>query len=69
MDPAAMVQADAVDTRRGDLLQGAPQVIRLGTLSLISLDITAKELARRRQQEHHWSTRKLPRRRNSSRRC
>ena len=48
VDPVAMAQADTVDIRRGDLLQGTLQVIRLGTLSLISLDITAKELARRR---------------------
>ena len=48
VDPVAMAQADTVDTCRGDLLQGTPQVIRLGTLSLISLDITAKELARLR---------------------
>ena len=47
VDPAAMAQADTVDTRRGDLLQDTPQVIRLGTPSLIFLDITAKEPGRR----------------------
>jgi hypothetical protein len=51
VDPAAMAQADTVDTRRGDLLQSTPQVnrwdTRLGILLLISLDIAAKELARR----------------------
>jgi hypothetical protein len=48
VDPAGMAQADKLDTCREDLLQGTPQVIRLGILSLISLDITAKEPVRRR---------------------
>jgi hypothetical protein len=47
VDPAAMAQADTVDARRGDLLQDTPQVIRLGTLSLVSLDIAPKEPGRR----------------------
>ena len=51
VDPAAMAQADTVDTRQGDPLEGTPQVnrldTRLGALSLISLDIAAKEPARR----------------------
>jgi len=48
VDPvAAMALAGTLDTRRGGLLQRTPQVIRLDTrsdtLSLIFLDITAKE--------------------------
>ncbi|HLQ76136.1 MAG TPA: hypothetical protein VK210_02215 [Terriglobia bacterium] len=47
VDPvAAMALAGTLDTRRGDLLQRTPQVIRLDTrsdtLSFIFLDVTAK---------------------------
>jgi hypothetical protein len=73
VDPAAMAQADTLDTRRGDLLQSTPQVNRwdtqLGTLFLISLDIAAKEPARPPQQQYHPSTGEFLRCRNPSCGC